>query len=111
MKVQILELSELLDELAFEAERIRHNVVRVRIDRTPEQDEAISFEVGIWVTAVVNDMQNRADHLLEFMAYCGRDSRKGGDAGTSAANAIRDQVAALAASKGLTIRPGKLEFI
>lgn len=103
------------DEFCAEIERLEDIIwrkeVRVRIDRAPEQDDEITFLIGIWGTAMCR--AEDGDFLLEYGELCGTDdTRKGSrapNAGSDAAAIKRGMIAAVCEKSGLLLLPGKTE--
>lgn len=109
MKVELTTIEDFCCELEAEAAQghVHGNIVRLRTDRTPEQDEAISFQVGLWATAVVK--REDAQWLLEFACVGGSDEGAE-DAGSEVVARWRKQVQRVADRHGLEVRPGKIEI-
>lgn len=110
MRVQVYDIDEFIGELTADAPHVRGLTVRVRVDRIPEQDEAISFEVDFWATCVVMS-PDEGPYLLEFCAKAGRDSRSNVAAGSAVAAGWRAEIVRACDSLGLRLRRGKLEVI
>ena len=88
--------------------KIVDKIVRWKVNRMPEQKEAISFQVDAWATAIV--AEGESDYLLEFGLIVGRDSlTTESTEGTDAAKRLREQLATACEELGLSLRPGKIE--
>lgn len=107
MRVELTNIDDFCEELEQEAHRIHEQVVRVRIDRVPQQDEGVTYDVGFWATALVKTEDG--DWVLEFGRLAGEDSGST-DEGSETAARWREQVELLAAKQGLTLRRGKIEI-
>jgi len=110
MRVQVYDCDDFLEELREEAANVRGLTVRVRIDRIPEQAEAVSHEVDVWATCVVMSAEE-GPYLLEFCAKAGRDTQGNGAIGSKVAESWRSKIADVCGSCGLRLRRGKLEVI
>lgn len=102
-------IEEFVEELESEASagRVIRKIVRLRIERVPEQKERVSFQVAFIGTALLGDQ--RPEELLQFAGTAGRDCRDD-EAGTETAEQWRDQVKAVCEKHGLTLRRGQLEI-
>ena len=110
-------IEEFCDELNREADHLYDGCVRVRIDRSPEQDEAVSFEVAFHSTAMVVKADDGSAWLLKFSGFAGRDViseddkgetvylEEGSETAESWRQLIQDTVAGRA-----DIRHGKIEL-
>ena len=83
--------------------------VRFSIDCEPEQKEAISFKVGLILTALAQTPDG--EYIREYAELCGSDDPdvKPQDAGTQEARHRLAQVADVAMACNLAILPGKIE--
>lgn len=111
MRVETTNIDDFCSELAIEAEhgRIHENIVRVRIDRIPEQDEAISFEVSFWSTAVIDE--SGGQYVLELGLLAGRDTQAEPNAGSETAADWEKRIQDVCEGHDLTLRHGKIEVI
>ena len=106
-------LEEFADELVDAVKQpapngVADNLVRWRVTRTPEQKEAISFQVDAWATAVIS--RPDADYLAEWSATVGRDTVHNDDAGSKSAANLKKQLASICSVTGsLRLLPGKIE--
>lgn len=110
MRVECGTFDEFLEELKLEAaaHRIHENIVRVRVDRTPQQDEAVSFDVALLATALIKTTDG--DWTLEYAGYCGEDRNQSKQStGTMVSNAQRRKIEDVAEAYDLRIRGGKWE--
>lgn len=108
MRVECATIEEFCDELSIEANhgRIHESLVRVRIDRTPQQKECIGYDVGLVATAMVKTTEG--DWLLEFAGYCGEDE-KANIAGSAKARQWKKKIEEVAEGHNLMVRGGKWE--
>lgn len=109
MRIEFGTIEEFCEELREAAPDVLHKTVRVRIDRVPEQAEAVSFQVGVWATALVRT--GDGDWVLEFGDIAGRDSPGNKSAGSDRATEWQRLVLATARESGLRVRSGKIEVI
>ena len=109
MRVEVTTIEDFCSELRIDAEKeqVWNKEVRYRIDRSPEQDEEISFQVGIWLTAIVDIGEDR--YILELGVPTGCDET-GSPRGTHTANEWKQRVQEICDDVGLTLRPGKFEL-
>lgn len=108
MRITFATIDEFCDELAVvDPGNVFERTVRVRIDRMAEQDEAITFAVGLWATALVRT--DAGDWVMEFGEIAGRDTRNNDNAGSAAAAAWVGQIRSAAEAVGLKLRRGKIE--
>lgn len=109
MRIELVTIEDFCAELSTEATagRIYEGIVRVRTDRMPEQEEAISFEVGFWATALVKS--GDGDWVLEFGRAAGRDTAGNPDGGTKQAAEWKKQIEAVCEAHDLTLRRGRIE--
>jgi len=114
MRVEVTTIEDFCSELRIDAEKeqVWNKEVRYRIDRSPEQDEEISFQVGIWLTAIVDVGEDR--YILELGVPTGCDHTyvEGEDdnVGTRLANGWKQRVQEICDDVGLILRPGKFEL-
>lgn len=111
MRVECGSINEFVDELIAEAAdgRIYKQIVRVRVDRNPEQKEAVTFCVVFHASALVGDPGD-ANELLHYDGVAGHDNMTLGR-GTDIAKMWRGEIQAVCQDHGLTIRPGKFELV
>ncbi len=113
MRITVATIEDFCEELTREAQarKLFKGEVFTRIDRAPEQPEAVSFLVVMWGTAAIEVQTDDGVvmQLLEFGAECGSDDRKA-KAGTEVANQWLAKVRAVAEAFGLSMRKGKLEL-
>jgi len=109
MRVELNTIQEFLSELEIEAKagRIHENIVRVRIDRVAEQDEAITFEIRLWATAAV--VADGSDWLMEVGVIIGSTADEGTDPDREAVD-WKKRIEKVAEANGLTVRAGKIEL-
>jgi hypothetical protein len=105
MRVEVNTVDEFLEELDLDAERVHEGIVRVRVDRVPEQDEEVSHEVWFRGTALVRGEDG--DYVLEVTARAGHD--RGTFDGTETADEWRNEVKQLCERHNLDLRKGKIE--
>lgn len=96
-----------MKEIDAEAKQVLGGVVRMRVDREPEQAEAITHKVGVWLTAVV--VNESGPYLVEFGDVVGCDDGTTPSGGTDAAREIAMQLESLCDAHGLELRDGKIE--
>lgn len=105
------------DDFCAELERLSDTIwrkeVRVRIDRAPEQDDEVTFQVAIWGTAICRS--GDGDFLLEYGELCGFDNEEQGarhpHAGSDEAQSRRTRIERSCSKRGLQILPGKFEAV
>lgn len=98
-----------LAEVAAEAQHVLGGVVRMRVDREPEQAEAVTHRVSCWLTAVI--VNDSGPYLVEFGDVLGSDDGKTPTGGTDAASAIAAKLRDVCSATGLTKRDGKIEAV
>jgi len=105
MRIEVTTIDDFCKELREEGSKknVWQLQVRYRIDRTAEQDEEISFQVGIWLTAVIDYEEDR--FILELALATGCDDQEG-YSGTAKAEEHQE----LCDDVGLKLRPGKFEL-
>lgn len=86
---------------------ISDKIVRWAYRRTPEQKEAISFQVDVFATAII--IRPDADYLAEFGATCGSDTQNNEAAGSKAANTLKQRLTGACEPLSLKVLPGKIE--
>lgn len=103
-------LDEFLAEVSRAPGRVFEGLVRVRIDRDPEQDEEISFTVGLWATAVVQaEGPSGHGYVIEAALMCGIDDSDG-NKGSEIAEGYRGRVLAMCETHGLKLAAGRWEL-
>ena len=121
MRVECHSIEGFLQELQTEAEagRIWKQIVRVEIDRHPEQADETTFRVAFHASALVGDAGG-AEELLHFDGAVGRDGFRGRmpsgeradpEAGSKRAVEWRNLIEDFAGRGGLQVRPGKFELV
>lgn len=111
MRVCVNTIDEFLaevEECLESGQKLLENCVRVRIDRYAQQEEAVSFDVGLHATAAVCE-DGQAKYLLEFSQGVGEDDGAD-DAGSEKAAALRSQVIERLKPRGVKVRHGKIEL-
>jgi len=103
MRIEVNSVDQFLEELEFEAKsgRVYNELVRVRIDRVPENEEGYTFRYNLWATAVVDG----GNQLLEFGMHVGAER----DGALVAATEMQTKIQDRAAELGLSCRGGKIE--
>jgi uncharacterized hydantoinase/oxoprolinase family protein len=112
MIVECNGIQEFCQELAREAQAgCVREAVRVRIDRHPQQDEEITFTVGIWATALVQ--RPVGFYILEAGIVCREvddySSNPPDGSGTAEAEAMKQQIAKVCDEQSLPLAGGKWE--
>lgn len=107
MKVECKTIDQFITELHHDAGSLFGNMVRVRIDRDPEQEEGVSFQIVFHATAVV--AKPDGEWLLEFSDVAGCDEGKD-MSGSNVAGKWMRSISELAKGKGFEIREGKIEL-
>ena len=112
MIVECVTLAEFCQEL--EREALAGGIkeaVRVRIEKHPEQEERLTWLVGVWCTALIQ--KQNAVYILEAGLVCNAHDDFGGDppnmAGSNEANEMREQVRKVCEAHGLILAGGKWE--
>ena len=114
MRVEVTTIEDFCKELRTEADQdhVWDKQVRYRIDRTPEQEEEISFSIGIWLTAIIDYEKDR--FILELGIPTGSDlihaERSDASNGTSTAESYKERVQEICDDYSLILRPGKFEL-
>jgi len=107
MRVTVTTIDDFCSELTAEAANIADRIVRTRVDITPQQSEGISFDIGLWATALVN-VADGGQYVLEFGEPSGVDD--GGDeSGSKLAREWIGEIRAVCEQYGLQMRRGKIE--
>jgi len=114
MKIDCGTIEDFCQEVAADCRdgRIVHGVVRLRVDRVPEQEERISFDVWLTATALVDLGGTLA--VIEFRQSAGMDrvhDEPGSSDGTLEANRWIGLVRRMATDCDLVIRGGRLELV
>jgi hypothetical protein len=106
--VNYTSIDDLFSELREEATRVVDKIVRLQVARVPEQVEEISFEVGVWITALIK--LDDDSYLLEFGASAGCDDTSAKThTGSECAAHTKQRLSELCDDVGLKLRPGKIE--
>lgn len=102
-------ISEL--EREWKAGHVWRNQVRYDVVSRAEQKEAVSFEIGLILTAMIDEEGNGEGFLLESVIRCGSDdpSEAVPDAGSKQAQKNLKLVHAAANDCALSVLPGRLE--
>lgn len=111
MKIECGDIEEFCVELGLEGNNrsIHRGIVRVRVDKTPQQQEQVTFDVTFWATALI--VSPDLDHVLEFGGHCGVDDVSAQDtAGSELAEAWKQQVQRVCDAYDLSLRRGKIEL-
>ena len=101
MRVEFNSLDEFISEV--ESDGVYRDIVRVRVDRVPEQQSASTFSRVMWLTAIQVDSSHH-EFLLECIHDLGRERN-----GVAEQNE-REARERLAKLDGISIRHGKLDF-
>ena len=110
MRVVVNEWGEFLDELSVDAGTVAERTVRVRVDRTPLQPEAVAHAVKLWGTAVM--AFGDGEYLLECGVETGIDDQETGEkSGTECAQELLAQLKSAADKNDLYVRHGKIEVM
>jgi hypothetical protein len=109
MKVSFGTFEEIHTELHLEAKNVLGGVVRMRIDHNPEQLEAVTFAVDVWVSAVI--VNDSGPYLVEFADRAGSDDRDTPTGGSDRAGEWNAKLAELCDKHGLELREGRIEAV
>lgn len=109
MRVVFNTPQEFLAEITAESDHVVDGILRMRVDREPEQPEAVTFQVGVWLTAVI--ATESGGYLVEFGGVVGSDDTATPRGGSEAAEEIYREVKAVCEHGGLELRDGKIETI
>lgn len=107
MRVIFNTAEQWMAEIQAESRNVLGGIVRMRTDREPEQPEAVTFRVGVWLTAVI--VNESGPYLVEFGDAVGCDDNTTPNGGTDAARDIAMQLQSLADALNLELREGKIE--
>ena len=124
MRVECHNIDGFLQELETEADagHVWQKIVRVDIDRHPEQEQELTFAIAFHGSVLI-DLSGAGEspqELLHFDGIAGRDGYTGRtptgeradpEAGTKRAAEWRQRINDIAAKHGLTVRPGKFELV
>jgi hypothetical protein len=105
--VNFATLAEFISELECGPKDVADSLVRWTVNRTPEQKEAISFQVDVWATAVI--VRSDADYLIEFGSTVGRNTQHNEAAGDREADKLKQRLIDACQQLHLHLRPGKIE--
>lgn len=123
MRVECKTIDGFLSELDTEADasHVWQKIVRIDIDRIPEQAEETTFVIAFHASTLIELSGDEGpQELLHFDSVAGRDGARGrlpnGDradpeAGTKRAAEWKQRIAEIAGKHGLTVRPGKFELV
>lgn len=109
MRVVMNTVDEFLAEIEAESQHVLGGIVRLRIDREPEQPEAVTFRVGACLSAVV--VNDSGPYLVEFGQVLGSDDHRTPTGGSDAAAEIEARTRSLCERLGLQVRSGKIEAV
>jgi len=96
-------------EIDLEAKHVLGGIVRMRTDRTPEQAEAITFAVDVWLSAVI--VNDSGVYLIEFADRAGCDDGTTPTGGSDRARDWEAKLESLCDSHGLEVREGRIEAV
>jgi hypothetical protein len=112
MKVEVGSITEFCTELILDANKVHEGIVRVRVDRDPQQEklrDQVTFDVRISATALI--VGPETEFVLEYQDYCGLDDISCSDkTGSDVAEAHRAAIQRICDSYDLTIRHGRIEL-
>lgn len=110
MRVEVTTVEDFCAELEAEAKatRVHDGIVRIRVDRVPEQDEEISHVVQLWATALIQT--DEGQWVLEYGKIAGVDSPADPDKGTKVVQEWQKAIEDTADRSGLQVRRGKIEI-
>ena len=112
MKILFESAEPFLAELTREATdgHVWRNQVRFDSVASPEQQEGISFKIGLVLTALI-DVGDDGQYIIEAVIHCGSDDPDVDpkDAGTQNMLAIMKQVHAAANEVAVSVLPGRLQ--
>ncbi len=106
MIVECRTADQFITELRRTNDRILEKLVRVRIDKVPEQAEELSHVVAIWGTAIVCNPDGLRGYQIEYGEICGADEGDNYEA-SERADQLRIKLADAALLLGLSIGVGK----
>ena len=105
-------ISEFCQELQHDLDYVHGHVVRIRIDRTPEQEEEVSFEVRFVATVVM--VTQDSEWLLKFEGCAGTDepfdNGEMDELGSAAALNWREAIEDILQDTDIRIGAGKIEI-
>jgi hypothetical protein len=107
MRVVMNSVEEFAEEIAEEHAGVLGGIVRQRVDREPEQPEAVTHRVWVWLTAVI--ATEHGNYLLEFGGTAGSDDNRTPSGGSDHAREWINCIAEVCSRHRLDLRPGKLE--
>lgn len=117
MKIAFASVEEFCNELtslAGPGSKIATSIwrgqVRFRMEAEPEQKEAVSFRIGLWLTAIAQTPDG--EYIMEYADWCGSDDPDAApnDAGTQEAKRQIELVAVVCKEHGLVLLPGRIEY-
>ena len=101
MRVEFGSFEEIATEIDLEAGNVLGGIVRMRIDRSPEQPEAVTFAVDVWVSAVI--VSDSGAYLVEFADRAGCDDGTTPTGGSDRAGEWNNKLAAICDKHGLEL--------
>ena len=102
MRVEFSTYEDFLDEVETVGQT-RDSLVRVRVDRIPEQEQAVTFQIQIWVTAVFLGSE-------PYLGECGFIVGSSDHGADDEAEMIVETIKATCASRNISVRHGKIEL-
>ena len=112
MIVECGNIREFCEELTHDLDYVHGQVVRIRIDRTPEQEEEVSFEVGFVATVVM--ATPGSEWLLKFEGCAGiddpLDNGEMDEVGSATASSWREAIEDILQGTDIRIGAGKIEI-
>ena len=100
-------LEDFIAELESAPNEVADSMVRWQVARTPEQKEAISFQVDVFATAII--VRSDCDYLAEFGKTVGSNTQHNEAAGDRAADTLKQRLIDACLPLHLHVRPGKIE--
>jgi hypothetical protein len=111
MRVELDNVDDFLGEINRESDHLWERCVRYQVSRMPEQDDEITFKVGLWLTAIV--AKESGNWIIEMFAFSGRDEddEPRMAEGSNAADAWLSRVRTACEDLDLKLHPGKIELV
>lgn len=111
MRVEYNTVDEFLSDLESEKDSIWDSTVRLRINKTSMNDEGTSYQISMWLTAVVR--KETGEFVMELGAVAGEDIEDSNPdrSGSERADEWKEKVYNVTEDLGLRIKPGKYELI
>ena len=114
MRIECGSVDEFFDELEHEASsgRVYKGLIRFRVDIDPQQDEQVSFDVVVFLTALIGDEKEgvwQVEYLLQVAARAGIDEADRQE-GTETVKLWEADLKEIARQHNLTIRKGRYEL-